>query len=313
MPPACFNSLPPELSGMIWQLALEEEAESRMIVVHRSTMRVLPHRTAENRVMNVNQDSRSYALRLFYDFQVDVRTFEADFSLIDDMALYGEAENIFRDRTVMKAYRGVGGDVLKLLRTGHSGELKGVIYFNSQRDRFALASTKKDTDIPWRILGVDMCQRAFVPNSIISDICMAMDADRRQDSRNFNVNPANFTNDFFNRHIGGKLPNKAIKRIRRVVHLHAGPQPTGWSTHACGPAATLRSRDWKLGTFKGAQQLYTAQLAYIASSTNLGIRNLLEWRKTEADGHLGFACTCQEAEGQDDAHEENKDETSLEG
>lgn len=290
MPPACFDRLPPELRQMIWQIALEEETESRTIIVHRPTMRVLPHKTARNLVMNVNQESRSYALRLFYDFQVDIRTLEVDFSLIDDMVLYGY------DQDSLGAFRGIGGDVLELLRApAGTSQPKGTIFLHSQRDRFALASTNKDTDILWRILRVDMCQRAFIPNYIISDICMALDANPRHKSRNFVLNPAKFGNDFFSRYMGGKLPNKAVKRIRRVVHLHAEPL-----THTCGTAAKLRARDWKLGTFKGAQQLCTTRLDYIASPTDLGMRNLLEWSKTKADGHVSFGCTCQNAKAQGD-------------
>lgn len=280
---------------MIWQLALEEEAESRMIVVHRSTMRVLPHKSAKHRVMNVNRDSRAYALRLFYDFQVDVSTLEVEFDLIEEMALYGQALDIYSDSTVMNAYRDVGGIILKQLRTHQNGEPKGTIYLSSQHDRFALASTKKDTDIPWNILRIDMVQRAFVPDAIVTDICTAENDGPDRESRDLLlINAAEFGTGFFSKYMGAKLPNDAVKRIRRVVHLHAGPQPTGGPHHTCGPTATLRPRHWKLGTFKGAQQLYTAQLASISSPTSLRIYHLLEWRKTEAAGPVSFACTCQE-------------------
>ncbi|KAK8076995.1 hypothetical protein PG996_003165 [Apiospora saccharicola] len=297
MPPACFSSLPPELRQMIWKEALEEEVDSRIIVVHRSTMRVLPHPSSWNRVMHVNQESRAYALRLFYDFKVELRPFEVDFSLIDEMALYGEAENIFRDRNIMKPYRAVGSDVLKQLRRPirRSIEPTGTIYMHSQRDRFALASTKKDMEMPWRIMRIDMIERAFVPDGVISDLCTGMDADR---SRDYNVNLSRIgSSNFFSTRMGGKLPGKAVKRIRRVVHLHAGNQ----REHTCGTNDKLCARNWKLGTFKGAQELSTARLDYIDCPTDLGVRKLLGWSKTEANGRVSFACTCQNGDAQDGA------------
>ncbi|KAK8094968.1 hypothetical protein PG997_001653 [Apiospora hydei] len=71
----CFNKLPPELRHMVWNEALLEEVESRFVLVHRVSMKVLPHKkTNKSAILAANQESRGRALK-FYDMQLEVWTF----------------------------------------------------------------------------------------------------------------------------------------------------------------------------------------------------------------------------------------------
>ena len=47
-----FGHLPTELRFMIWEEALREEAESRYVLVHRTSMKVLPHKTSNRTALS---------------------------------------------------------------------------------------------------------------------------------------------------------------------------------------------------------------------------------------------------------------------
>ncbi|KAK8026183.1 hypothetical protein PG990_004006 [Apiospora arundinis] len=66
-----FKSLPPELRCKVWEEALREEVEARTVIVHRVTMRVMPHPSTRSMIMNVNQESRHYAMNIFFDVHLD--------------------------------------------------------------------------------------------------------------------------------------------------------------------------------------------------------------------------------------------------
>lgn len=87
---ACFGSLPPELRQEIYRLALREEAASRMVIVHRKTMRVMPHKSTKARVMNINRESRAYAQRYFYDIKLDVWTLAVDCDAAAELKKFGD-------------------------------------------------------------------------------------------------------------------------------------------------------------------------------------------------------------------------------
>ncbi|KAK8094969.1 hypothetical protein PG997_001654 [Apiospora hydei] len=85
----CFKLLPPELRQMIWREALLEEVESRLVIVYRVSMRVMPHPSLAMNVMNANRESRNYAQNQFYDVKLDVHTLVApDLDMGTELAAY---------------------------------------------------------------------------------------------------------------------------------------------------------------------------------------------------------------------------------
>ncbi|KAK7981162.1 hypothetical protein PG989_013619 [Apiospora arundinis] len=83
-----FKSLPPELRCKVWEEALREEVEARTVIVHRVTMIVMPHPSTRSMIMNVNQESRHYAMNIFFDVHLDVRMLSVDFDLATEIAAF---------------------------------------------------------------------------------------------------------------------------------------------------------------------------------------------------------------------------------
>ncbi|KAK8064353.1 hypothetical protein PG994_006991 [Apiospora phragmitis] len=67
-----FSQLPPELRLGIWKHALQEEAESRLVLFHQKHHRVLPFKYLVSPILAVNAEARN-AARKFYDVQLPVR------------------------------------------------------------------------------------------------------------------------------------------------------------------------------------------------------------------------------------------------
>ncbi|KAK7993838.1 hypothetical protein PG989_007219 [Apiospora arundinis] len=68
-----FPRLAPELRDMIWKEALDEEADGRIVPVHRNRMlfRIMPFRCLISPLLSTNQESRKLAL-LRYNYKLDV-------------------------------------------------------------------------------------------------------------------------------------------------------------------------------------------------------------------------------------------------
>ncbi|KAK8087420.1 hypothetical protein PG994_002394 [Apiospora phragmitis] len=161
--PASFSSLPLEIRQMIWKEALHEEIESRMVIVHRVTMRVMPHTSTKSLVMNTNQESRNYALRYFYDVKLDVWTLAVNFNPHTEVVEYGktplgqrhewlgllEATAQPSPRITLRCRLVASSSAAPASNPGCSSDedmegspetqRKGAIYLSSQHDRFALA------------------------------------------------------------------------------------------------------------------------------------------------------------------------------
>lgn len=67
-----FSQLPTELRLLIWKQALRNESSSRLVLLHRTSRRVLPFRYLASPLLSVNMEARSVALK-FYDVQLKVR------------------------------------------------------------------------------------------------------------------------------------------------------------------------------------------------------------------------------------------------
>ncbi|KAK8036243.1 hypothetical protein PG993_008857 [Apiospora rasikravindrae] len=66
--PFRLAGLPPELVDMIWDLVFENEANNRVALVHRDTMRVVPSKTLISPFMAVDREVRERALRFLPSF-----------------------------------------------------------------------------------------------------------------------------------------------------------------------------------------------------------------------------------------------------
>lgn len=66
-----FSELPPELRLAIWEHALQDEASSRLVLLHETSHRVLPFRYLASPLLSVNMEARRVALK-FYDIKLPV-------------------------------------------------------------------------------------------------------------------------------------------------------------------------------------------------------------------------------------------------
>ncbi|KAK7921568.1 hypothetical protein PG985_009590 [Apiospora marii] len=335
----CFERLAPELRQMIWDLALREETESRLVIVHRPTMRVMPHPSLKMTVMNACPESREYAQEHFYKVKLDVRTLvPATLSIPYELAAFVSKPAAQRPwyigRDFMGIYSGDFGqwiqaefryyfwlfqlapkfreDVAKLLRTpgpgmavagdARSGICKGTIFLSPEHDLFALGQTfhlrTGTRPNPW---GIDLCERAFLRDQRHLDYAQAQDQFERIVLER--PSPAPFTawnpnTEFLARHIADKLPRSVRQKIRRLVNLHTN-HTAGSPLRHIHEEQPMRARDWDLRAFKGAHQLYTAQMVAVPSDGSQGYQNLLEWKLVEdANGSVTFKCICDKGDGQ---------------
>ncbi|KAK8133468.1 hypothetical protein PG984_005480 [Apiospora sp. TS-2023a] len=302
----CFQRLAPELRQMIWDHALHEEAESRLVIVHRPTMRVIPHPSLEMKVMNANQESREYAQNHFYKAKVKVRTLvPVVLSIPNEIASFASTpaaqDPWYNQKCLMGIYSGLYGQrlqaefrfdfwhshlvpklrehVTKLLETpgrqmmavagdSRSGIKKGTLFLSPEHDRFAICHDYADVHKNLARVVLGLQQPLFTPE-----------------------NPED---QLLARHIADRLPKRVLQKIRRVVSLHAGPEAGDRLTHVCGEHL-MRSREWKLRSFKGAHQLYTAHMLAVPNdmSHSQGFQNLLEWERVDVNGAVTFKCMCE--------------------
>ncbi|KAK8022549.1 hypothetical protein PG993_013316 [Apiospora rasikravindrae] len=58
-----FPKFPPEIRDKIWKEAVSEEADGRLVFVHKDTLRVLPTRNSISPLLSVNAEARQVALK----------------------------------------------------------------------------------------------------------------------------------------------------------------------------------------------------------------------------------------------------------
>ncbi|KAK8022614.1 hypothetical protein PG993_013381 [Apiospora rasikravindrae] len=66
-----FKDLAPEIRRMIWRHALEEESSSRIILVHRPSLRIMPFKSLVSPIMLATHESRLCG-KEFYNIYVDI-------------------------------------------------------------------------------------------------------------------------------------------------------------------------------------------------------------------------------------------------
>ncbi|KAK8009433.1 hypothetical protein PG991_011984 [Apiospora marii] len=307
----CLHRLPQELKDMVWDQALLEEVESRFVLVHRASMKVVPHKnTTPSAILGVDRERRAYALK-FYDLKLDVWTFETSTNydrVFNNFLRYphGLARYMQQGISPLRMAQGVYGPearrimnesfwqshlradlhetvITQLTKSPANtpGSLsKGTVYLSSQFDKFTLSNNIKIRQ-PLGAWNVDLCVYNFLRKH-----------ERRVLGATRNLN------EYESHHMTVRIPKQAMERIRRVVHTYYinGPEPA----HVYGQTR-MRERQWKLGSFKGANQLYTANMKHIPAD-NLRFeesQRLVEWKRTGPTAALPFVCACGEEDSED--------------
>ncbi|KAK8038597.1 hypothetical protein PG993_007008 [Apiospora rasikravindrae] len=310
-----FKKFPPELRCMIWEEALREEVESRFVFVHRVSMKVLPHKnTNKNAIMATNQESRGRALR-FYDIRLDVWTFapiNRGYTYAREIDLYcgprimwpgvltrEEINALFTRQGVerpwaLRSFNEIRGRVSNQLKQAprHTpgSRLVGRIYLNSELDKFTL-SDKIQVYRPDRNWPLGLVVHYFLKEHENRFRGAMGDRDK-----------------YVIRYMTVCLPKRALERIRRVIKTYWTDEPD--EEHVC-QTATKKDRDWKLGSFKGADQLYTLPMEEIpAEGFKIGevAQNLIEWKRTGPNAPLPFVCACGDADLMEQNEQDAADE-----
>ncbi|KAK8113065.1 hypothetical protein PG984_013591 [Apiospora sp. TS-2023a] len=119
-----FTRLAPELRQMIWDSALENEAENRIVLVHRDSLRVVPSKSLISPLKSVNKESRKRALE-HYNVKIDIGIFPAP--------SVTSVINTWNHRVYSTTYAEV------LLNGPINGNSKGCIYVSLGTDKFLLS------------------------------------------------------------------------------------------------------------------------------------------------------------------------------
>ncbi|KAK6845655.1 hypothetical protein PG995_015765 [Apiospora arundinis] len=289
-----FKSLPPELRCNVWE-------EARTVIVHRVTMRVMPHPSTRSMIMNVNQESRHYAMNIFFDVHLDVRMLSVDFDLATEIAAFTRTPRGYDTdgHDPRAVYGGFHGGYLqwrftsafwcqylrpmlhnrvkqqlkasprRLLAEGTATRRKGLVYVSSQHDKFALTKAIRTQNAPWGSFEADQCERAFLRDHVCRTMNRALG-----NCRNCPASPyGNSDGEFLSRHMADRLPQSVQLKVRRVIYMH-----DEWSL-CRGSYHSLFARDFKLGTFKGAREYYSAYMPIVPAATSLlGAQRLVEWQ-----------------------------------
>lgn len=347
-----FPELAPELRLKIWDAALRQEIEDRLIIVHCHTMRVIPHTSTRSQVMRVNQESRHHARTFYYDVKLKVWT--ADVSVMNiptEIVEFGKTSlgwsyhgdthprsinkgllgghkrlPIAADMWLHQLRRELQISVNRMLdtpfrRPGQGRPRRqGWVFVSSQHDRFALAGPTHTDNPSWDDHAIDLCEKAFLRDYICGPTREVMQESTSPPSTSA---PQDYgVADYFQaRHMADPLTQPVQMRIRHVVYLRDQYRlaTSGAIRHVCGPSTpTLNAGNWDLDAFKGARFLYTGYMDTIPSSKNLlGPNKLVEWKKSEMDtGRLVFTCLCKSGGEKhhvdDNTEEENDVKTHME-
>ncbi|KAK6824630.1 hypothetical protein PG987_012124 [Apiospora arundinis] len=261
-----FGSLSPEIRCMIWEEALHDEAGSRYVFVHRTSLKVLPHKpSTRSAIKEATREARDCALK-FYDIHLDVWTFapsvdyDRDIQLfLDGMpwlrqlyyqhpmdmwrGLHGEDKrsqiaSIFWQSTFRESMRDLIEHHLKTPphQTANSQQA-GRIFVSSKHDNFVMSSNIVIPQLV-REFSIDLCTLLFL---------------RPHHDHFFRVD--NRDNWYDSQHMTVEIPSKAFQQIRPVVATPCSCDPD--NPHRCGPFP-WNTKQWKLGTFKRVEQLYRA-------------------------------------------------------
>lgn len=306
-----LHRLPRELMDQVWDQALLQEVEDRYVLVHRVSMKVLPHKNStKSAILAVDKERRAYALK-FYDVRLDVWTFDRSMDYSRELDIYfryprGLEAYIQTGLVPIAMYKGIYGPIaqrkfiecwwesslrwhlhesvynqLKRSPANEPGSrLAGTVYLSSEFDKFALSDSIQVSQ-PTRAWNVDLCVHSFLRKHERRVLGSTRDLD-----------------EYTPRHMTVRIPKQAMERICRVVNTYFvnGPEPP----HVCGHAV-MQERQWKLGSFKGATQLYEANMKRIPNdgTSFQASQYLVEWKRTGPNVPLPFICACGEADAEE--------------
>ncbi|KAK7921567.1 hypothetical protein PG985_009589 [Apiospora marii] len=304
-----FLELAPELRFKIWDEALRQEMEDRLILVHCATMRVIPHPSARSLVMNANHEPRNHARTFYYDVKLKVWTAEVGGlsvpSEIIEFTKTSSGRAYTRDTHPRSAHQGLVAAYLRLpvavdrwmLQLRHELETsvrrllatqsrqsghrrprrQGWIFVSSQHDRFALAGTTRTDSPSWNGNSIGLCEKAFLRDYVCGPTREAMQAPMGLPSPSA-LQCDGVVNNFQARHMADRLPQPVQTRIRHV----------------------------------GACFLYTGYMDTIPAGKDLlGPNKLVEWKKSGMDnGRLAFTCLCKNTKTCGNAADRGDDTTA---
>ncbi|KAK7963875.1 hypothetical protein PG988_010849 [Apiospora saccharicola] len=182
-----FTRLVPELQLMVWKEALNNEAQARVVLVHRDSLRVIPSKRLMSQLMQVNHQARDLALR-YYDIKLDVFKPTLARPIMDPQTWYWRGDGFYANRGEntpedWEKYvrHETHQDALERL-TANEDDIhtkpKGCIYLSSDIDTFSLSFRRS---LPGRVsyqgpfltptgLGLDDSCVAALAHPKISDI-----------------------------------------------------------------------------------------------------------------------------------------------
>ncbi|KAK8063787.1 hypothetical protein PG996_008439 [Apiospora saccharicola] len=137
-----FTRLAPELRQMIWDSALENEAENRIVLVHRASLRVVPSKCLISPLKSANKESRERALK-HYNVKMDIGVFPAPLVVKS------------RRMTTWDHHVNSTEDAERLLNGRSNGNSKGCVYVNLGTDRFLLSFSYSVVDCVTSLFSYD--------------------------------------------------------------------------------------------------------------------------------------------------------------
>ncbi|KAK8094967.1 hypothetical protein PG997_001652 [Apiospora hydei] len=193
--------------------------------------------------------------------------------------VYGaEKLKAFNDRFWACSLRGrtherIYNQLKKAPQHTQGSRLVGRIYLNSELDKFTLSD--RIAHMGWR---VDLCLHSFL---------------REHEHRVRGT--TRDRNEYESPHMTVRIPKNALERIRRVVKTYWVTNP-GMELHIC-KKVSRNHRHWKLGSFKGATELYSTNMTRIPAE-GLSFeqsQKLIEWKRAGPNDARPFVCACGEA------------------
>ncbi|KAK8036244.1 hypothetical protein PG993_008858 [Apiospora rasikravindrae] len=146
-----FPHLAPELQIMIWEMVLDDEADNRVVFVHRDSLRIMPvaGKCLVSPLLSVSHKVRQEALRR-YSCRLDmikvptspmrsqsIKGWASERGLSDTLPEEELNAMYWDSREAAKTYN----DIEKMLQTNLDsvGTIKGCVYLNRQADKFLLS------------------------------------------------------------------------------------------------------------------------------------------------------------------------------
>ncbi|KAK8001168.1 hypothetical protein PG991_013390 [Apiospora marii] len=213
----------PELQDMVWKEVFNNEAQDRIALVHRDSLRVIPSKFMISPLKAVSRAVREVALK-HYNVRLDVIEPTLNMSILDSETWYSRDDHYFvraghitsmpRDwqNYVRQTTHQAMWEALQAGRDDARDTPKGCIYLSSRSDKFLLsftrhpggkASLSPTFSYPLVMSGPDDCCVMALANARIAEI----------------LGPAALKKPLASqRYVSAKLPPSALPLIANVVY-----------------------------------------------------------------------------------------------